>query len=63
MLWFIQSLVSLVFIFFGIGMFVAAFKPRINTILAVIIGVLLIIVGGYILPKQDLDEPDIYYRK
>ena len=57
------SLLSLILICFGGFTFLLAFKPGYQKVGPVIMGLALIALGFYILPVDNTDQPDIYYRK
>ena len=57
------ELVSFVIVIFGIGLISLAFKSGYNRIAAFVVGLLIIALGVYIMPHQNKDQPDVYYRK
>lgn len=57
------TLISLALMAFG-GLCVSlAFKPGSRKMAALVAGAALISLGGYLLPEQVRDAPDVYYRK
>lgn len=57
------TLLALVLISFGGFCVSLAFKKGYQTVAPLVVGVALIALGAYVLPKQNDDGPDIYYRK
>jgi len=57
------TLVAVILFFVGIGIFSLAFKSGYNRFAAFVVGLLIIALSAYIMPHQDNDQPDIYYRK
>ena len=57
------TLLALILISFG-GLCVSlAFKKGHQTAAPLVVGIALIALGFYVLPSQDDDAPDVYYRK
>jgi hypothetical protein len=57
------SLLALVLISFGGYSVYLAFKPRYQTFGPLVVGIALIALGFYVLPTDNTDQPDVYYRK
>jgi hypothetical protein len=59
----VLTLVAVIVLAFGIGIFSLAFKSGYNRIAAFVVGLLVIALSVYIMPHKDRDQPDVYYRK
>ena len=57
------TLLALALISFGGLCASIAFKKGYQTVAPLVVGLALIALGFYVLPPQDDDRPDIYYRK
>jgi len=57
------TLLALVLISFGGFCVSLAFKKGYQTVAPLLIGLALIALGFYVLPPQNDDGPDVYYRK
>ena len=57
------TVVAIVLICLGGFCLSLAFKKGYQTVVPLLVGVALIALGFYVLPAQNDDGPDIYYRK
>jgi putative Mn2+ efflux pump MntP len=59
----VLKIIAVVLITFGGWVLSFSFKADYQKIGPILAGAIMIALGFYILPNQDKDQPDIYYRK